>query len=93
MAHFLSAGFIREDLEEVEVELQAVKELLLSISLEDDSVTQAWYHLKKALEDIERVREFIDRFPAEPLIYTGNENTQQIISKLEKLLTNEKYAS
>lgn len=82
MSNFLPAAMINETLEEI---CEKIAELKLQAKENNDG------NLLKGLTEIEEMAldlwVFIERFPCQPLIYTGQGNTDEIIKRLDWALT------
>lgn len=78
MSNFLPAAMINETLEEI---CEKIAELKLQVKENNDEL------LLKGLIEIEEMAldlwVFIERFPCQPLIYTGQGNTDEIIKRLD----------
>ncbi len=105
--NFLRAGIIKEQLDEIYDAAQYLWKLLQSTPQEQDSASLgprdtsraqgllANPEISKALETILRTSEstknFIDSLPCEPLIYTGEGDTESVILMLENLVNQQQY--
>ncbi len=82
MSNFLPAAMINETLEEI---CEKIAELKLQVKEEDKEL------IVNGLTEIEEMAldlwVFIERFPCQPLIYTGQGNTDEIIKRLDWALT------
>lgn len=82
MTNFLPAGIINETVSDVNQKASELKKYLA----ENDLV-----NLKKGLDELEEMAldlwVFIERFPCQPLIYTGPGKTEEVIKRLEWALT------
>ena len=81
MTYFLPAGVIKETLNDIYQRVTELKSHLNSLNLPET---------KKAAEGIEELAldllVFIERFPCEPLIFTGPGNTEEVVKHLERAL-------
>lgn len=78
MSNFLPAAMINETLEEI---CEKVAELKLQAKEKND---EALFNSLKEIEDMALdLWVFIERFPCQPLIYTGQGNTDEIIKRLD----------
>lgn len=99
--HFLQAGVLRDDLQDLVQHATYLKELL-SLSPPDreaivaEFARQGFYttvdeELAKAAGHVhasaQELLDFLSRFPCEPLIYTGDGDTESVLAMLEQLLT------
>lgn len=98
--NFLAAGFIREQLDDVRDNAEYLKRLLAMTDEERDLLVdryaaQGYYtsfvrEVEKALDAIvagaREVHTFISNLSSQPIIYTGEGDTQQVIDMLERLL-------
>jgi len=84
VTHFLPAGFLKEELREIERQARLLQEELRGAG----AATSA--RLRALADDIaRRAREAyrsISRLSCEPLIWTGAGSTDEVISMLERLL-------
>ncbi|NLJ73092.1 MAG: hypothetical protein GX333_08785 [Syntrophomonadaceae bacterium] len=82
MSNFLPAAMINETLEEV---CEKIADLKLQIGKTDDET------MISRLTELEEIAldlwVFIERFPCQPLIYTGQGSTEEIINRLDWALT------
>lgn len=99
--HFLQAGQLRDDLQELLEHARYLRHLLgLNLVAREEMVSgyvQEGYYttyeaeLEKAAARLEEgARALVDlvtRFPCEPLIYTGDGDTESVIAMLEQLLS------
>jgi hypothetical protein len=82
MTNFLPAGIINETLEEICQQITKLKELM--DAGDNDKAEQGLIELEEtALE----LWVFIEKFSCQPLIYTGQGSTDEIIRRLEWALT------
>lgn len=82
MTNFLPAGIINETLEEICQQITKLKELM--DAGDNDKAKQGLIELEEtALE----LWVFIEKFSCQPLIYTGQGSTDEIIRRLEWALT------
>ncbi len=100
MTRFLAAGFLREDLKELHEGLAGLRRVLDMSAEEkekllDDLAQQGrfttydqliWQTVGDLLQTAARAHQLVDDLPSDPLIYTGDEATDQLITKLEWLL-------
>lgn len=99
--HFLQAGQLRDDLQDLLEHARYMRHLLgLNIVAREEMVSgyvQEGYYttyeaeLEKTAtrleEGVRALVELMTQFPCEPLIYTGDGDTESVIAMLEQLLT------
>jgi hypothetical protein len=104
VTNFLGAAFITEGIESIQksaLELQKLmdmtedqKQKLDEYYIEQGESTSYQNEIRKALHNILEQSKYISSFicslPCEPIIYTGKENTEELISLLEKLMRENK---
>lgn len=78
MTNFLPAGIINETISDINQKARELKQHLADNKLDE---------LRKSLDDLEEMAlelwVFIERFQCEPLIYTGQGKTEEVIKRLE----------
>lgn len=82
MSNFLPAAMINETLEEICVKIADLK--LQIDELDSLAIIDKLTELEETALDL---WVFIERFPCQPLIYTGQGNTEEIIKRLDWALT------
>lgn len=99
--HFLQAGALRDDLQDLLEQARHLRHLLgLNVVAREELVSGLAHHgqyttyeaelEKTAIRLEERAAALMDlltRFPCEPLIYTGEGDTESVIAMLEQLLS------
>ncbi|MGE5580103.1 MAG: hypothetical protein ACM3WU_08690 [Bacillota bacterium] len=81
MSRFLRAGLLRDRIDDI---VDASSLLVQEINLGDEKLR----HLAADIRDLAQdLRDFIDRWDCEPLIYTGRGTTDEVISLLDGLLS------
>ncbi len=82
MTNFSPAGVINETVSDINQKARELKK-----HLENNDMAQ----LKKGLDELDEMAldlwVFIERFPCQPLIYTGAGKTEEVIKRLEWALT------
>ncbi|MGE5416689.1 MAG: hypothetical protein ACM3UZ_07990 [Acidobacteriota bacterium] len=82
MTNFLPAGIISDRLEELTTR---IAELEKSLSrYKSVKIKQEVAELKQVADDLHK---FMESFSCQPLIYTGRGSTEEVINRLEWLLT------
>ncbi|CFW96673.1 Uncharacterized [Syntrophomonas zehnderi OL-4] len=78
MTNFLPAGIINETISDINQKARELKQHLADNKLDE---------LRKALDELEEMAlelwVFIERFQCEPLLYTGQGKTEEVIKRLE----------
>ncbi len=78
MTNFLPAGIINETISDINQKARELKQCLADNKLDQ---------LRKTLDELEEMAlelwVFIERFQCEPLIYTGQGKTEEVIKRLE----------
>ncbi len=78
MTNFLPAGIINETISDINQKARELKQHLADNKLDE---------LRKTLDELEEMALelwiFIERFQCEPLIYTGQGKTEEVIKRLE----------
>ncbi len=78
MTNFLAAGIIKETFSDINQKTRELKELLTE---------KKYDQMQKSVDELEEMAldlwVFIERFPCEPLIYTGQGKTEEVIKRLE----------
>ena len=81
MTNFLSAGFINETVSDINQKSTELKQHLADMDMEG---------IRKGLEELEQMALdlwiFIERFPCQPLMYTGSGETEDVIKLLDNAL-------
>lgn len=82
MTNFLSAGIINDSIEDIFEKILELKKIAAEKDMEK---------LLKGLNELEDLSldlwVFIDKYPCQPIIYTGYGKTEEIIKRLEWALT------
>ncbi len=81
MSRFLRAGLLRDRIDDI---VDASSQLVKEINLGDQKLRRLAADIRDMALDL---RDFIDRWDCEPLIYTGRGSTDEIISLLDGLLS------
>lgn len=81
MSRFLRAGLLRDRIDDI---VDASSQLVKEINLGDQKIRRLAADIRDMALDL---RDFIDRWDCEPLIYTGRGSTDEIISLLDGLLS------
>ena len=91
MTMFLSADGMRDNLKALSKALKGLEEIVgepgTKTQLDWDQVERMQELVETAQDNMESISALIESFPCAPLIYTGNEDTEQVIAKLQSLLT------
>lgn len=78
MTNFLRAGIINDTVSDINEKTGELKQYLAENRMQD---------LKKGLEELEEMAQdlwvFIERFPCQPFIYTGQGKTEEVMEQLE----------
>lgn len=78
MTNFLPAGIINETISDINQKARELKQHLADNKLDE---------LRRALDELEEMAlelwVFIERFQCEPLLYTGQGKTEEVIKRLE----------
>lgn len=99
--HFLQAGVLRDDLQDLLQHATYLKELLSLNPADREAIVaefarQGFYttvneELEKAAGRVHagamELLDFLSQFPCEPLIYTGEGDTESVMALLEQLVT------
>lgn len=107
MANFLAAGFMKEKLADICAAAEYLRRLLSLTEVERRKLieihkargrdTSYGEEVARTLDGIVQdsgvLRDFIDRLPCEPLIYTGKGSTTEVIRMLERLLAAEQRSA
>jgi hypothetical protein len=81
VSRFLRAGLLRDRIDDI---VDASSQLVKEINLGDQKLRRLAADIRDMALDL---RDFIDRWDCEPLIYTGRGSTDEIISLLDGLLS------
>lgn len=82
MSNFLPAAMINETLEEI---CEKIAELKLQVKEDNnEAIIEKLTEIEETALDL---WVFIERFPCQPLIFTGQGNTDEIIKRLDWALT------
>jgi len=81
LSRFLRAGLLRDRIDDI---VDAASQLVQEINLGDAKLRRLAADIRDMAQDL---RDFIDRWECEPLIYTGRGTTDEIISLLDGLLS------
>lgn len=82
MTNFLPAGIINDRLEEIIQKTASLEQNLKALDIEE------LHHKISEINKIaEELVEFLNRFSCQPLIYTGKGTTEEVIDRLEWILT------
>lgn len=84
MTHFLSAGIFNDRLKDIYETATQLEQLLGAAGEEAEAAREQVHKIKTAAGEL---LELIQSFSCQPLIYTGNGNTEEIITRLDWLLT------
>ncbi|MGE5676345.1 MAG: hypothetical protein ACM3XM_21080 [Mycobacterium leprae] len=101
MTHFLEVGFMREGLQEILDSALRLRYLLSLTPDQRNSLEQARMQqgelttyaddvraaLQGVLLEAQGLVDFLDRFEAAPVIYTGDGSTAEVMAMLERLVT------
>lgn len=107
MTNFLEVGSIREGLHDI-LESARRLQTLLAMTPEQRAALEAarlqqgdlttfeqdvWATLGAVIERAEELTDFLDRFESDPVIYTGEGSTAEVLAMLERLMALTKGAS
>lgn len=84
MTHFLSCGFLKDSLLEIQESAARLNKLLESSGRtpEDEARLAAQFVEDRCRQAVE----FLESMPCEPLVWTGAGTTEEVIRRLEELL-------
>ncbi|MEW6080546.1 MAG: hypothetical protein AB1576_01900 [Bacillota bacterium] len=89
MTHFLRVGFLGERARELRGDAVRLKELLSGLELSDReplAVREIESLLRSIGKAAGEIQEFLDALPSEPLVWTGQGSTEEVMAMLEALV-------
>ena len=89
MTHFLRVGFLGERARELRSDAFRLKELLSRLELaqrEPLAVREIESLLRSIGRAAAEIQDFLEALPSEPLVWTGEGSTEEVISMLEALI-------
>lgn len=88
MSFFLQAGFVGEYFQTIRETAERLEKLLASAGqqLTWSSLEEVKGAVGEILEQSRQACELLDRLPCQPIIYTGEGKTEEVIAMLDRLL-------